>query len=532
MGVSIMAKRVYVTRRIPQPGIDLLTDDSCQCPACKERDRYENIKAFSDTIFEVCKKFGKKLVVRNFSNAHYREIGKHTEGELMKKVFEVLDPEIYMMSKYCPADFYGTEFPADPIIGSIPGRKFIVEFSLLREWSGRGFLPHLTPHDFQRRIQPMAEKSCVGAVGRLDWPNINIDQYEPTLDGLAEFNIFTFAHLMHDPDADIDKLWEKWAEQYVDKNARKTFIKVLKRSEDINQKIFFHKGFVGPSYHNTIPDPDRGESNLWVKNLAKWDIKYEKLFHRLYNPDLDVIKELLEEKVDAIQQAELSLSEIKSLEGKIDTVLYERLLYLFMKAIECGRVWKSLTEVFFLYVMTLRDENIFPKIKQWLFDASIELLGIGNSVVEMRGEKTWPVISVYRGVDYNDFVCRIWRKLLYKHIGTTPPATEKESAADFVDYHPVFVHGTVEHLWRLLLGIKTPGARMEIIIPESVKSISIEENIFTIHNNNSETLSLPIFRVTDPVTIPGSGTYKLFISGNPSEGHKCIITPESSQDNL
>jgi len=506
-------------------GIDLLTDKLCQCPDCKKRERYRNIKEYSDAIFEVCRKSDKKLVVRNFSNAHYREIGKHTEGEVMREVFKVLDPEIYLMSKYCPADFYGTEFPSDPIIGSIPNRKFIVEFSLLREWSGRGFLPHLTPHDFKRRIQSMAEKKCAGAVGRLDWPNINIDQYEPTLEGLAEFNIFTFAHLMHDHDVDIEKLWARWASQYVGEDAQNTFIKALKRSEDINQKIFFNKGFVGPSYHNTIPDPDRAEANLWVKNLAKWDLKYEQLFHRIYNPDLDMIAELLTEKDDAIEQAQLSLAEVKTLENKIDDVLYERLVYLFMKAEECGQVWKLLTEVFYLYVMSLRNGNVFDSIKQRLYEASISLLDVGDAIVKMRGEKSWPVIAVYRGINYNEFVARIWRKIFYKHINQAPPAKITYQAADYVETVPEFHPGTVEHLWRMLLGIRNSDGIMPVTIsvPASMSEIHIDEREFTVINSRSESLTLPIFRVNSAVDIETPGEYIASVTGNTLYGFDCRI---------
>ena len=80
-----------------------------------------------------------------------------------------------LVSKYCPQDFYGTTIVDEPLIGTFDN-PHLVEFSLDREWSGRTFLPVLTPNDFQKRLRHARSLGVIGTVARVDFP---FPQMEP-----------------------------------------------------------------------------------------------------------------------------------------------------------------------------------------------------------------------------------------------------------------------------------------------------------------------------------------------------------------
>src|SRR5207248_4593848 len=103
------------------------------------------------------------------SNSSTHDVYGHPELDTIRKAYTGLQPQVEIMSKYCPLDFYGGVIADEPLIGAFPN-PHLVEFSLDVEWQGRTFVPALTPENFMRRIAHAIDKRCVGIVPRVDFP--------------------------------------------------------------------------------------------------------------------------------------------------------------------------------------------------------------------------------------------------------------------------------------------------------------------------------------------------------------------------
>jgi len=154
-----------------------------------------------EPVLEVCREFGRHLVVRTFQAAALTSLWSHPELEVIREAYSQLPADVTVMSKYCPLDFYGTEFPNEPLIGAFKN-PHLVEFSLIREWSGRTFVPVLTPKDFQRRLCHARESGCAGVVARIDFPFPEM-QPEEIFEHPNEFNV-SFSSLTRNCDENTD----------------------------------------------------------------------------------------------------------------------------------------------------------------------------------------------------------------------------------------------------------------------------------------------------------------------------------------
>lgn len=218
----------------------LLSDRGCGCERCRGRSRAERVLSVLAPIAETCRESGRCLVVRTFQAAVHRDLWSHPELEVVRQAYSQLSPDVVLMSKYCPLDFYGTEFPDEPLIGAFPN-PHLVEFSLDREWSGRTFVPVLTPVDFQRRLRHARARGCVGVVARVDFPFPEMEP-EEVFEHPNEFNVFAFSRLALDPEADLEGIWSEWGSKRYGPEGAQAVVGALKHTELIAQRAFFTKG--------------------------------------------------------------------------------------------------------------------------------------------------------------------------------------------------------------------------------------------------------------------------------------------------
>lgn len=435
-------------------GIEIIVDGGCRCTKCRKLDIPSRLRMFVEHIYQPLRTRGKKLVLRTFSHARYREVLRHTELDHIREAFRAVPPEVMLMSKYCPGDFYGYEYPDDPLIGAFPN-PHLVEFSLNRELIGGTYTPNLTPNDFKQRFQNAAAKKCLGVVGRTDNPTMVDDPYL-TLDHPNAFNLYCFGRLAIDPETSVDEIWDDYLCQRYPKADPKKLRRVLEPTEEMAPKIYLTLGNYGISYAHRVPHPrTQIETTLEFLSLAKW--RADKLaFHkRIQGRDASLIPEVLREKDEAIALAQRSQQALEACrDGFNNPFEYLQLKLGLLRSEQAARFWKLLSEVFFvarsLAADTLKDH---PR----LFESSLQLLDYAGEIRRDFGRDAWPTMpGPGRGVSTEQFVVEAHRDLLYGFLGQTPPTAVVGRYADYVAREEIFPRNHVEHLWRVLMGCVEP----------------------------------------------------------------------------
>ena len=271
-------------------------------------------------------------------------------------------------------------------------------------------------------------------------------------------------------------------------------VRALKRSESINQNIWFDKGFVSTSYHNTIPTPQVAQINTWGKNLAKWDLKYLDTFKRLQNSDESLLAELTGQRVQAASDAQASIDDIALVGDLIAPDEARRLMLWFCRAKECAELWQYITEAFYVWLMWRARLPEREHLQSRLYESTRGLLATGAAILADGGERAWPVIPPYRGVDFREFVWLLWREPLYRFLGSEAPTRRNHVGGDWWNEEPVNCHSDLAWLYRAMLciGGGTDRSGQRVVLPNEILEVAWLEEVMTVRKDNGDSLILPL----------------------------------------
>ncbi|MEK7408826.1 MAG: hypothetical protein AAB225_27495 [Acidobacteriota bacterium] len=495
----------------------LLTDAGCKCQRCSRLTQHQRLMAVLDEVVAVCGRLSKQVVLRTFQGSFTHALDSHPELETIRQAYDGLPPQVQVMSKYCPLDFYGGVIADEPLIGAFPNRH-LVEFSLDVEWQGRTFVPVLTPENFQRRVRFAIGKQCAGVVGRVDFPFPSMEP-EPIFGHPNEYNAVYFSELCWDPDTDIDRSLSRWTKSRYGAEAAPALARALRLSEAITQKTFFAQGQTLLNYHNMIGSVSNADNNLWGHALSKWDASKRELSQSFFDPPDDLIARCRREKQDAVALANEGLRLIQEARPRLALRDFQRLRYDFEKLRDTAELWQDLTELYLLHRQIAYSPPKPGRIEKALGgDARLpRLVGAASSALrhavamELRhGRNSWPVVSPDRGVSAHQFVHEVLRHYIGGVTGEPVGSQVRARYVDNVTTAPVVAPDSTEGLWRQLVECGRPGfasgnaAEGALEWPVELRQVRLEGTVMALTGKRDATLELPLaFPARSSILKPG-----------------------------
>lgn len=305
-----------------------LFDDS---EAVSDMSPPERFAKITNTINQVCKEFGKDLIVRTF-------VYTMEELEWAREGFSMTDTAVIIQSKTVPQD-WEPFFPHNPAIGAFPNHRQIVEFDCSNEYTGKNFIPYTSPEYFAYRWRyDLKQPGVKGFNIRL-----NHHGYDALFTPNA-INIYTIYRLTMDSTVSTDQIWQEWTTKQYGSDAALHIEAALKPTFDIVNKAFFPLGFWF-SKHSGLPEYNYAGNHItghtsathwWPEiepgyNKARWwpdDVSkaaWAKRQNSLMKPNPDDFERLLGEKDTAVILANECMFHLKQAQPYLTQTQYDEL---------------------------------------------------------------------------------------------------------------------------------------------------------------------------------------------------------------
>ena len=248
-----------------------------------------------------CNQYGKKLIFRTFGWDDPQETA-------LANVANKLPDDIWMMHKHIPMDWVDA-FPHNPNLQRVRGKTSLLETELADEQRGVSMLPVWVGWYFQYRLKNALPTGILGVQGRIN----HRKQRMQTLYYGGSFNpniadLDVFAHLLWNPEADVDKLYLDWAEKYYGRDAAPLVVEAFKPMQEAMMHMMLARGqFVNLRF---VMDYQQWRDVIhWGNNLSDFDKSHPVQFRLklLEQPDDRFFEEFLPEKEDAIGKTTESL---------------------------------------------------------------------------------------------------------------------------------------------------------------------------------------------------------------------------------
>lgn len=345
----------------------------------------ERLAKAINTIYEVCREFGKSLYVRTFT---WVPKGLTWMVEALRHVPD----EVRVMSKEAWGDWFQYS-PYNPFIGIMGNHPQIMEFDLWGEYAGNSHLPWCYPDYMKDRLRDGLKKGIVGAVGRVH----NLDRVPREYHGASfstpsEFNIYALSRLLDNPETEVEEIWQQWTSERFGDRAAPYVISALKRTNDIVQKTFFLSGFVFLSdRHPTFMKAETREHiGFGVRFHSQWNPALKLLGEPLLHPTEETVIRVTHEKDEAFSLCQKSLSDLEKARAFLKEPDYVALKRSFERALMITRVWRALGRITVRY-RWMRRANL-PEPRRDLAQDGMELSRLADEIEwEYGGE--FPLVA-------------------------------------------------------------------------------------------------------------------------------------------
>jgi hypothetical protein len=260
----------------------------------------ERIYRVSKLLYDLLKKEGKQLIVRNF---FYEPL----EMEYFRRGVERLPDDVMVMSKDTTHEFHPF-YPWDPLHGQMGRKRQIIEVDLGVEkaWSPNGAYAQT---DFIRRaVLRGRDTHATGMVGRA-----RLHAADPFADS-HEVNLYAFSRFMADPALGVDRVLADWAGRRYPAAAVPAIVSAYRRSEAINHhgrwhlEYWFTKGIGGEwgDYAYVYSRVLQRSRYKWTGAAADRDRE-----QKLYHPDAETFSRAVKEKDEVIAQVRASQADLR-----------------------------------------------------------------------------------------------------------------------------------------------------------------------------------------------------------------------------
>lgn len=293
--------------------------------------RDETLLKLYMTIYNVCQRAGKELIIRDF-------IETYQDYQTFWNILDKIPPDVYVMTKSVSADWSHLDMAINPMMNRYKNRKLIVEFDLYGEWSGRMDFPVCYPDDIYRHIRESKALGAMGAMGRIIHDNRSGKDlpFATVFDSPVDINSYIFAKILSEPipwlgettakwNEDIEaidkKYWMMWAKERYGAKSAVPVVRALERTSDINKLTFdlagisFRMYIWYPAFFRVKHGDPSSAGDSW--NSFNTQLK---------NVGIDYLRD---EKHRALQMAKQSLKDIQSTKGILKDNDYKDLVKLF-----------------------------------------------------------------------------------------------------------------------------------------------------------------------------------------------------------
>jgi hypothetical protein len=258
------------------------------------------IRKVSRLLYDVLKRHGKQLIVRNF---FYEPL----EMEYFAAAIAALPDDVIIMSKDTAHEFHPF-YPWDPLHGKVGKKRQIIEIDLGVEkaWDGHGAYAQT---DYIRRVVLRARETHVtGLVGRarLGWDQPFEDSHE--------VNLYAFSRFLADPDLAVDRVLGDWAGRRYPARAAPYLARAFARTEMINHRGRWHLGYwLTKEIGREWGDYAYVYSRVLQRSRFKWthDPADKALEEKLYHPDEATLRRALAEKDEVVAEVAAALGDLR-----------------------------------------------------------------------------------------------------------------------------------------------------------------------------------------------------------------------------
>lgn len=301
--------------------------------------KIERVKFVTQIIYETCKSFGKELIVRPFASLA-------EDQDMMLKAYEEISPDMTIMDKWTKFDWSLT-LPDNDFFTQIKGNPFVIETDIFGEYFGKGMLPVMLKNHIEEKFNYCNGFPHSGFVNRIDREQKN------AFGSVNEINYVVMHALVNG--LDVERETEKF---FRDKygNAGAQVRKIMERTEDIQKKIFYLKGYYFTE-GSFFPHVNHAKNHFWFEIMKQnCDIASDEWFIPV-GWKRPLAEDLLAEKDEAAREAEKMLDEVKLLHGKMPQREYVELLTKFKNLNYVAMLWKALAYSIYDYTRYFESKN-------------------------------------------------------------------------------------------------------------------------------------------------------------------------------
>ena len=322
----------------------------------------ERINLILDILHQVIvNEFGKELVVRTF--IHHPE-----ELDWMSEALHTCPVrELTVMSKDVVHD-WEPYYPHDPTICDNGGFDEVIEFDLAGEYWGASTFPFTLPDYLKYRLDHDLKCKAKGAFGRVE-----LGPYA-AMDTPNEINLFAFSKLLNDITKPTDEIWSEWVQKKYEVDTESTegqaLISALRRTFDVGKKMYYVKGFWLEKGSELPIELDGIFEMLKERSLALWDPDYKPWDQELKNPTKQTLSDIAQEKYEAIELANKSLSELETAKAALKDEDYQDLKHRLEHLRDCTLIWDHVYQAAFRYKLYKNTGDQTEKLYlEWNLDS-------------------------------------------------------------------------------------------------------------------------------------------------------------------
>ena len=273
---------------------------------------------------------GKRLIVRDF-------LRSPKEFAAFREALKDVPDDVWVFSKCVPNDFQ-YRYPPNPLLGNVSPRVQMIELDLTTELGGALDMHILIPGYIKQMAQLARDRGVAGFISRTD------DGFHTNLGTPSEFNVFAYSQLLHDPDVDVDALYEEFFVNMYGDKAAPVAIEVLKETFDLGCALAYTLGFWTGIPPATIHYAD---SHLINHSTALWsdDPSYKAIERLLVDSGPEAIRRAVEEKQEAARTAQACLQKLDVAKDSFDPLRFSELRATFESAharAQIGEHWVRL----------------------------------------------------------------------------------------------------------------------------------------------------------------------------------------------
>jgi hypothetical protein len=260
----------------------------------------ERIYRVCRLLYDVLKRHGKQLIVRNF---FYEPL----EMQYWKQGVSGLPDDVIVMSKDTAHEFHPF-YPWDPLHGQMGKKRHIIEVDLGVEkaWAPEGAYAQT---DFIRRVvQRGRATGMTGLVGRarLYWDQPFTDSHE--------VNLYAFSRFMADPDLAPTRVLRDWAARRYPAAAAPYLASAFARTELINHRGRWHLEYwLTKEIGREWADYAYVYSRVLQRSRYKWThaAADRALEDRLYHPDEETVRQAVAEKDRVLAEVHAAQADLR-----------------------------------------------------------------------------------------------------------------------------------------------------------------------------------------------------------------------------